>query len=357
MGFNMENLDNTFVDENGTILHEHHRFNVDPKQSSIRIDKYIFGKLEKVTRTRIQRAIKSNAVLVNGKKIKSNYKVRPNDLILIVLPEEPREKKYAEPEDIPLDIRYEDEHVIVLHKPAGMVVHPGSGNYSGTLVNGLSFYLQNLKQLPTLPGNDLSRPGLVHRIDKDTTGLMVIAKTHSAMTHLAQQFFDHKIHREYVALVWGNFDEEKGVIEGHIGRDIRSRIKMAVYPDGDIGKHAITHYEVLEDLYYVSLIKCILETGRTHQIRVHMAHKNHPIFSDERYGGSTIVKGTVFSKYKQFVHNIFKLCPRQALHAHSLGFVHPESGEMMRFESELPDDMQQVLDKWRHYVTYQKSRV
>ncbi len=353
----MDTIDNTYTDENGVILHEHHRFQVDPKQTPIRIDRYIFGKLEKVTRTRIQRAIKSNAVLVNGKYIKSNYKVRPNDLILIVLPEEPREKKYAEPENIPLDIRYEDEHLMVIYKPAGMVVHPGSGNYTGTLVNGLAYYLKSSNVLPTLPGNDLSRPGLVHRIDKDTTGLMVIAKTHSAMTHLAQQFFDHKIQREYLALVWGNFDEKSGRIEGHIGRDIRTRIKMSVYPDGDIGKPAATQYEVLEDLYYVTLVKCVLETGRTHQIRVHMAYKKHPLFNDEKYGGASIVKGTVFSKYKQFVQNVFEICPRQALHAHSIGFIHPETEEFMRFETDLPEDMQTALDKWRHYVTHKKSRV
>ena len=353
----MDTIDNTYTDENGVILHEHHRFQVDPKQTPIRIDRYIFGKLEKVTRTRIQRAIKSNAVLVNGKYIKSNYKVRPNDLILIVLPEEPREKKYAEPEDIPLDIRYEDEHLMVIYKPAGMVVHPGSGNYTGTLVNGLAYYLKSSNVLPTLPGNDLSRPGLVHRIDKDTTGLMVIAKTHSAMTHLAQQFFDYKIQREYLALVWGNFDEKSGRIEGHIGRDIRTRIKMSVYPDGDIGKPAATQYEVLEDLYYVTLVKCVLETGRTHQIRVHMAYKKHPLFNDEKYGGASIVKGTVFSKYKQFVQNVFEICPRQALHAHSIGFIHPETEEFMRFETDLPEDMKTALDKWRHYVTHKKSRV
>ena len=345
-----------YRDENGDILHEHFRFDVDPKQTPIRIDLYIFGKIEKVTRSRIQRAIKDGSVLVNEKAIKSNYKVRPNDVIVIVLPEEPRERKFAAPENIPLDIRYEDDDILVLHKPVGLVVHPGSGNYSGTLVNGLAYYLKSTGELPTLPGNDLSRPGLVHRIDKDTSGLMVIAKTHNAMASLSKQFFDHKIDREYIAYVWGNFDETKGTIEGHIGRHPKVRMRQTVYPDGDFGKPAITHYEVLEDLYYISVVKCVLETGRTHQIRAHMAYKGHPLFNDEKYGGSSIVKGTVFSKYKHFVHNVFDLLPRQALHAKSLGFIHPETKEYMRFESELPEDMTSALAKWKHYVTYQKSK-
>jgi len=301
-------------------LHEHHRFLVDPKQTPIRIDKYIFGKMEKVTR-------------------------------------EPKEKQYAQAEDIPLDIRYEDDQLIILYKPPGLVVHPGTGNQTGTLVNGLVHYLEQSKSLPVLPGNDLSRPGLVHRIDKNTSGLMVIAKTHNAMAHLAQQFFDHKIDREYQALVWGNFDDVKGTIEGHIGRHPRERTKMAVFQDGDEGKEAITHYEVIEDLYYISLVSCKLETGRTHQIRVHLAHKGHPLFNDEKYGGSSIVKGTVFTKYKQFVQNVFKLIPRQSLHAKSIGFIHPETKEYMKFETELPEDMQAALDKWRHYVTHKKEKL
>lgn len=352
-----EEENTVYANEDGEILHEHYRFKVDPKQSPLRIDKYIFNKIEKVTRSRIQRAIKDRSVLVNGNDVKPNYKIRPGDLILIVLPEEPREKQYAEPENIPLDIRYEDEHLLVLHKPVGMVVHPGIGNYSGTLVNALVYYLSKKPNLPLLPGNDRSRPGLVHRIDKDTSGLMVIAKTQNAMAHLAQQFFDHKIEREYHALVWGNFDEPKGTIEGHIGRDPRERTRMTVFKDGEEGKAAITHYEVLEDLYYVSLIRCKLETGRTHQIRIHLSSEGHPLFNDERYGGSSIVKGTVFTKYKQFVKNTFKLIPRQALHAKSLGFIHPETKEYVKFESELPEDMTAALDKWRHYVTHQKSKV
>ncbi len=346
-----------YENDEGEILHEHHRFKVDPKQSPIRIDKFIFNKIENVTRSRIQRAIKEESVLVNDKAVKPNYKIRPLDVIVIVLPEEPREKQYAEPEDIPLDIRYEDEHILILHKPVGMVVHPGIGNYTGTLVNALVHYLSNKSDLPLLPGNDRTRPGLVHRIDKDTSGLMVIAKTQTAMSHLADQFFTHKIEREYQALVWGNFDDTKGTIEGHIGRDPRERTRMTVFKDGEEGKAAITHYQVLEDLYYVSLIKCVLETGRTHQIRIHLADSGHPLFNDERYGGSSIVKGTVFSKYKQFVHNVFKLIPRQALHAKSLGFIHPATKEFVKFDSELPEDMTAALDKWRHYVTHQKSKV
>lgn len=338
-------------------LHEHYRFIVDPKQTPIRIDKFLQDRLEKASRSRIQRAIKDNSILVNGKEIKSNYKVRPRDVIVIVFPEEPREKKEIIPQDLNLDVRYEDDHIMIIHKPPGLVVHPGTGNYSGTLVNGLVHHLSTAKDLPVMSGNDATRPGLVHRIDKNTSGLMVIAKTPNAMVHLAKQFFDHAIEREYVAIVWGNFDAPKGTIEGNIGRHPKERTKMFVFEEGLEGKVAITHYEVLEDLYYVSLVKCVLETGRTHQIRVHLASKSHPLFNDEKYGGDSVVKGTVFSKYKQFVHNTFKLIPRHALHAKSLGFTHPETNKFMKFDSELPDDMQAALDKWRHYVTHQKSKV
>lgn len=344
------------INTSDEILHEHYRITVDPKQTSIRIDKFLHGKIERVTRNRIQKAIKEKSILVNRKEIKSNYKVRPNDLILVVLPEEPTEKQAAQPEDIPLDIRYEDDHLLVLYKPPGLVVHPGTGNPSGTLVNGLVHYLSTTKDMPILPGNDLSRPGLVHRIDKNTSGLMVIAKTQNAMAHLAQQFFDHKIDREYQALVWGNFEETTGTIKGHIGRHPKERTRMHVYREGEEGKDATTHYEVLEDLYYVTLVKCKLETGRTHQIRVHMADRGHPLFNDEKYGGSSIVKGTVFTKYKQFVQNVFKLIPRHALHAKSIGFIHPESGNYVKFDSDLPDDIQAALDKWKHYVTHKKSQ-
>jgi 23S rRNA pseudouridine1911/1915/1917 synthase len=337
-------------------LHEHYRFEVDPAQSPIRLDKYLLNKLEKASRSRIQKAIKDKAILVNGQEIKSNYKVRPLDTIVIVLPEEPKEKEWAVGEDIPLDIRYEDEHLMVVYKPPGLVVHPGVGNRSGTLVNGLVHYFSKIENLPTLPGNDRTRSGLVHRIDKETSGLLVVAKTESAMTHLAKQFFDHTIDREYVAIIWGSLDPSSGTIEGNIGRHPKERKKMFVYVDGEDGKEAVTHYETIEDLYYVSLIKCKLETGRTHQIRVHMASNNHPLFNDQRYGGDKIVKGTVFTKYKQFVHNAFKLMTRHALHAQSLGFVHPETKEYMKFETPLPEDMQATIDKWRHYVTHQKSK-
>lgn len=336
-------------------LHEHFRFQVDPGQSPLRIDKWLMLRIEGITRNRIQQAIKQKSILVGGKEVKSNYKVRPNDVIVIVLPEEPRERRSVMPEDLNLDIRYEDEYILIVHKPPGMVVHPGIKNYTGTLVNGLAYHLGQKSEFPLLPGNDPTRPGLVHRIDKDTSGLLVIAKTHNAMAHLAKQFYDHSINREYVALVWGSFDDEKGTLEGNIGRHPKERLKHCVFPDGDSGKVAITHYEVLEDLYYVSLVKCILETGRTHQIRVHMSHEGHPVFSDDRYGGDQIRKGTVFTKYKQFVQNVFKMLPRQALHARSLGFIHPHTKEYVKFESDLPEDISTALDKWRHYVTHKKD--
>ncbi len=337
-------------------VHEHYRFLVDPNQTSIRIDKYLFDKLEKISRNRIQSAVKNGYVLVNDKEIKSNYKIRPRDVIVINLPEEPRERTQITGEDIPLDIRYEDDDIMIVHKPAGLVVHPGVGNWSGTLVNGLIHYMENKDDLPVMEGNTPDRPGLVHRIDKNTSGLLVIAKNEHAMTHLSKQFHDHTIDRTYYAIIWGQPDEDTGTIDEYIGRHPRDRVKMSVFRDRDEGRHAVTHYEVVEPMYYVSLIKCKLETGRTHQIRVHMAHLNHPIFNDSMYGGDSVRKGTVFSKYKVFVENTFTLLPRQALHAKSLGFIHPTSGERMEFDSELPDDMVAALDKWRHYVTHQKSR-
>ena len=333
--------------------YEHFSVHVDPGQTSIRIDKFLFDKLEGVSRNRIQNAIKAGAVSVNSKNIKSNYKIRPMDFIKLVLPKPPIEEKRALPEKMDLNIRYEDEDILIVHKEAGMVVHPGVGNRAGTLVNGLAYHL-NQSELPVMKGNQLDRPGLVHRIDKDTSGLLVIAKTEYAMTHLARQFFDHSIEREYYALVWGNFDETKGTITGNIGRHPRDRKKMYVFEDGEEGKHAITHYEVIEDLYYVSLVRCKLETGRTHQIRVHMSHVNHPLFNDDRYGGDRIVKGTVFTKYKQFVHNCFDIMPRQALHARSLGFIHPRTNEPVYFESDLPEDFNNVMVKWRTYLEHRK---
>jgi 23S rRNA pseudouridine1911/1915/1917 synthase len=340
------NLDTT--DE----MYEHFNVLVDPKQTPIRIDKFLMDRVERVSRNRLQNAMKSGSILVNGKEIKPNYKVRPKDEIKLVLPNPPSDHDLL-PEDIPLNIVYEDDHVLVINKSAGMVVHPGVGNYTGTLVNGLIHYLN--KDLPIKEGNRMDRPGLVHRIDKDTTGLMVIAKNEFAMTHLAKQFFDHSIEREYRALVWGQPDPENGTVEGNIGRDPKNRILMTVFPDGDEGKVAITHYETIEPMYYVSLINCKLETGRTHQIRVHMKYWGHTLFNDTRYGGNQVLKGTVFSKYKQFVQNCFKIMERQALHAHSLGFIHPHTGEKMKFVSDLPDDFQQLLEKWRHYLANRKK--
>lgn len=286
--------------------------------------------------------------MVNDKQVKPNYKVRPKDVIKVVLPKHADSPDHIIPEDIPLDIVYEDDHLLVINKAAGLVVHPGTGNHTGTLVNALVYHFKS-KNLPVMEGNTNDRPGLVHRLDKDTTGLMVIAKTESAMTHLAKQFFDHSIERSYQALVWSGFEQESGTIEGHIGRHPTERIKMHVFADGEEGKHATTHYKVIDDYYYVSLVECRLETGRTHQIRVHMNHVGHPVFNDDRYGGDRIRKGTVYSKYRRFVENCFELCPRQALHAKSLGFIHPETSEAMRFESELPADMVAAIERWRAY--------
>ena len=326
----------------------------DPGQRQIRIDKFLLDRLEKVSRNKIQNAIRAGAVKVDGREIKPNYKIRPNERITMVYPKHPNAGKLI-PEDIPLDIRYEDEDLMIIFKPAGLVVHPGVGVHNGTLVNGLLHYFQH-KGIDA-PENGADRPGLVHRIDKDTTGLMVIGKTDYALSHLGKQFFDHTIERKYQALVWGSFEETEGTITGHIGRSTRNRLQMAVYPEGDIGKHAITHYKVIEDLYYVSLIECQLETGRTHQIRAHMKWQGHPLFNDERYGGDRIIKGTVFTKYRQFVDNCFKLIPRQALHAKSLGFQHPTTKERMFFDSDLPPDIQAALDKWRSYVEGRKELV
>lgn len=335
-------------------LFEHQRIICDPKQSPVRIDKFLLDRLEKVSRNRIQNAIKIGCILVNEKEIKSNYKIKPGDEISLVLPSNPDETETLVAENIPLDIMYEDDQLMVINKPPGLVVHPGTGNTSGTLVNALLYHFQK-QQLPLLQGNKEDRPGLVHRIDKDTSGLILIAKTDFAMTHLAKQFYDHTIEREYVALVWGDVKEKAGTIIGNIARHERDRMLMAVYPDGSQGKHAVTHYEVMESLYYVTLIKCKLETGRTHQIRVHMKHIGHTLFNDERYDGNRILKGTVFTKYKQFVENCFQLMPRQALHARSLGFEHPESGKKMLFEVGLPEDFTNVLEKWRGYVASRKE--
>lgn len=324
-------------------LYEHVNIKTDKGQEPLRIDKFLMNRLENVSRNRIQQVANADLLRVNGKPVKVNYKVRPNDEITILLTTPAREFDLS-PEDIPLTVEYEDTDVVVINKQAGLVVHPGSGNHTGTLVNALLFHFNDLPDR----GDD-SRPGLVHRIDKNTTGLMVIAKTDMAMTFLAKQFFDHSIHRSYVALVWGDIAEDEGTIEGNVGRDQRFRKKMAVYPEGDQGKVAITHYKVLERFGYTTLVECRLETGRTHQIRVHMSHIGHPLFNDDTYGGDKIMKGTVYTKYKQFVDNCFNLCQRQALHARTLGFVHPTSGEQMEFTSDLPEDMQGLVDKWRGY--------
>ncbi len=337
------------------LLVDKHSIVVDPRQSSVRIDKFILTKIEKISRNRIQNGIKRGDVTVNGKIIKSNYKIRPNDKIEVIFKKEFEDSIPPIPQDIPLDIYYEDEYLLVVNKPAGMVVHPGVANYSGTLVNALAYHF---KDLPVQDGDPENRLGLVHRIDKDTSGLLVVGKTPEVLTHLAKQFFNHTIYRRYHALVWGEPDEKSGRIESRIGRNPKDRRKMMVYDDTmDGGKNSITHYDVIEPMYYVSLIECRLETGRTHQIRAHMSNMGHPIFSDERYGGNKIMKGTVFSKYKQFVFNCFKLMPRQALHARSLGFVHPITKEEMLFHAELPEDFVAALEKWRGYVNNQKQKL
>jgi len=327
-------------------LYEHHRIVCDPGQSLTRLDKFLFDRLSQTSRNRIQVAAKAGNVLVNGKPAKPSQKVKPLDEISIVLPYPMREVELL-PEDIPLNVLYEDEHILVLDKQAGLVVHPGHGNWTGTLVNALLFHFG---KLPSTPGSISPRPGLVHRLDKDTSGVMVIGKTEEALTHLARQFFDRTSDRRYNALVWGDFAEDEGVIEANIGRHAKDRTVQFVYHDGEQGKHALTRWKVLERFRYVTLVECKLETGRTHQIRVHMQHIGHPLFNDAPYGGNRVLKGTTFTKYKQFVENCFKVLPRQALHARTLTITHPITGKRMHFESELPADMQAALEKWRHYT-------
>lgn len=325
-------------------FYEHLNIVVDKGQGLLRIDKYLFHRLESKSRNKIQQASKAGNVLVNGKAVKPNYKVKPGDEISVVMPHPPRDTE-IHPENLPLNIIFEDEHILVLNKEAGMVVHPGFNNYTGTLVNALVYHF---KDLPMQEGEKV-KPGLVHRIDKNTSGLLLVAKTEFAQTKLAKTFFDKKIDRIYHALVWGDFKEEEGTITGHIGRSLKNRKVMDVFPDGDHGKHAVTHYKVLERFGYVTLVECKLETGRTHQIRAHFKYIGHPIFNDETYGGNRILKGTTFTKYKQFVSNCFQIMPRHALHAKTLGFEHPVSGENIFFNSELADDMLQVIEKWRNY--------
>lgn len=336
-------MDNNQIDEIvEDELFEHYRFDVPNGQALLRIDKYLMNLIPNATRNKIQTAATNGDIYVNDVPVKSNYKVKPLDVIRILLSHPPFENR-VDPEDIPLDIVYEDDALLLINKPPGLVVHPGHGNYTGTLVNALAFHFENL------PMNSSERPGLVHRIDKDTSGLLVIAKTEAAMTHLAKQFEAKTSEREYIALVWGNVKEDEGTIEGNIARHLKDRMQMAVFADPEIGKPAITHYKVLERFGYVTLVSCVLETGRTHQIRVHMKHIGHTLFNDARYGGDLILKGTTFTKYKQFIDNCFKILPRQALHAKTLGFVHPTTGEMMRFDTELPQDMQDCIEKWRSY--------
>lgn len=343
-----KNHDNEFDDDSSESqeLYEHFHLEVDKGQSAIRIDKFITSKIQSISRSRVQSAADAGNILVNGKPVKSSFKVKPLDGISIVMAYPPKDVEIV-PEDIPIDILYEDDDLIVVNKEAGMVVHPGHGNFSGTLVNALMYHLRDV---PLFTSGDV-RPGLVHRIDKNTSGILVIGKTELAMNHLARQFFERTTNRRYVALVWGDMEEAEGTIDAHIGRSMRDRKRMQVYTDGEEGKHAITHWRVLERLGYVTLIECKLETGRTHQIRVHMEYIRHPIFNDETYGGDTIVKGTTFTKYKQFIQNCFAICPRHALHAKSLGFVHPTTGKEMFFETDIPKDIAEVIEKWRLYTS------
>lgn len=328
-------------------LYEHHRVVADPKQELLRIDKFLMDRLPNITRNKLQVGIKDGSVKVNGAVVKPNYKIRPGDEVIVALPEPPRDTDVV-PEDIPLNIIHEDDDIIVIYKEAGMVVHPAYQNWSGTLVNALAWHFQNL---PTMPNND-GRPGLVHRIDKDTSGLLVIAKSEKAMTSLAKQFFDHSIERTYYAIVWGEPEEDKGTIDVNLGRSLKDRRITAPFPDGDYGRTAITHYEVIKRLRYVSLVKCNLETGRTHQIRAHMKYIGHTIFNDATYGGDRILKGTTFTKYKQYVDNCFKILPRQALHAKSLGFIHPSTNKFVQFDSPMPEEFVQVIEKWEHYINH-----
>ncbi len=319
---------------------EHHRFVADPRQSLLRIDKFVTDRITNVSRSKIQSAADANAILVNNKPVKSSYKVKPCDVISIVMPHPPHEFELIA-EDIPLNIVYEDEALIIINKEAGMVVHPGHGNYTGTMLNALLYYFR---------ADANAHPYLVHRIDKDTSGILVVAKTEVSQASLAKYFFDHDIERKYWALVWGDFDTDQGTIVGNIGRNFRNRLMMDVFPDESQGRHAVTHYQVMERFRYVTLIECQLETGRTHQIRAHMRHIGHNLFNDALYGGNAVLKGTTFTKYKQFVTNCFQIIPRQALHAKSLGFIHPTTKQKLFFDSELPNDMQQVILKWRNYI-------
>lgn len=329
----------------GKDMWEHYHVVAEKSQTLLRIDKFLTTKIANISRNRIQQAAEAQCIIVNGKAVKSNYRVKPFDDIRIVM-DRPRYENEIIPEDIPLDIVYEDDQLLVVNKSAGLVVHPGHGNYSGTLVNALAYHFKDN------PDFDVSDPrmGLVHRIDKDTSGLLVIAKTPHAKTHLGKQFFDKSTKRQYVAVVWGEMSDECGRIEGNIGRSLKDRLQMTVFPEGDMGKHAVTHYTTLENLGHVAVVRCQLETGRTHQIRVHMKYIGHPLFSDARYGGDKVLRGSTSPKYMQFIQNCFAICPRQALHAKTLGFVHPITGQQMDFDSEIPQDMVELISKWRDYA-------
>ncbi|MBN2635748.1 MAG: RluA family pseudouridine synthase [Prolixibacteraceae bacterium] len=348
---NMEEIYNEIEDigEDGELF-EHYHLTVDPGQSPVRVDKFLSNRITNASRSRLQTAAEVGCILVNNAPVKSNYKVKPNDDIQIVM-DYPRHELKIIPEDIPLNIVYEDDHVIVINKPPGLVVHPGHGNYTGTLVNALAYHFRDL---PLFNSED-PRPGLVHRIDKDTSGLLVVAKNEHAKSHLGLQFFNKTTERKYQALVWGSVKDDEGTIEGNIGRSLKNRQVFTVFPEGDYGKPAVTHYTVLKRIGYVTLVECRLETGRTHQIRVHMKYINHPLFNDSNYGGDQILRGTTFSKYRQFVLNCFKVIPRQALHAKTLGFVHPATNEKMSFDSPLPDDMAMAVDKWENYIAYRNE--
>lgn len=334
------------IEDNGEQeeLYEHHRFIVEKGHMMIRIDKFLNNRMSNISRNRIQNACEDGNILVNGTPVKSSYRVKPLDQIQIVLPEPVREHELV-PQNLPINIVYEDDDLVIINKDPGMVVHPAYGNYTGTLMNALVYHFGTLPS----SGQNMDRPGLVHRIDKNTSGLMVIAKSERAMNHLAKEFFDRTIDRKYVALVWGDFKEDSGTITGNVGRNLKDRKIMDVFPDGEHGKHAVTHYKVLERFGYVTLVECKLETGRTHQIRVHMKFIGHPLFNDDTYGGDKILKGTTFTKYRQFIENCFTLMPRQALHAKTLGFIHPTTGKKVFFDSELPNDFSAVLEKWRNY--------
>ncbi len=326
---------------------EHYKFVANKGQSSLRVDKFLMNFIEYATRTKIQKAAREGNIKVNGNVVKSNYKVKAGDVVTVEYIT-PKTEFELIPEDIPLNILYEDDDLLIVNKDAGMVVHPGFGNYSGTLVNALAFHFKNLPNM-----GEESRPGLVHRIDKNTSGILVIAKNENSMNILAQKFAERELNRKYIALVWGDIKEDEGTITGHIGRSMKNRKVMSVFPDGEYGKYAVTHYKVLERFGYTTLVECKLETGRTHQIRVHFKQIGHPLFNDEEYGGNEILKGTTFTKYKQFVQNCFKICTRQALHAKSLGFLHPTIRKEVNFDSELAEDMQQLIEKWRGYAKHQ----